>query len=134
MKKVRVIIEAAPNNYAAYIEGIDGIGVTGETIDIIKERIRSGIDFLIECCQEDGCEIPEPLQGKYELEYHIDVKTFLSVYSGIFTKSGLERLTGVNQKQLWHYANGTIKPRKKQRERIERAVHRLGYDLVAFTL
>lgn len=23
-----------------------------------------------------------------------------------FTKSGLERLTGINQKQLWHYANG----------------------------
>ena len=83
---------------------------------------------------EDGYEIPEELRGEYELEYHIDVKTFLEVYSGIFTKAGLERLTGVNQKQLWHYANGDVKPRKRQRERIESAIHRLGRDLMAFCL
>ena len=71
---------------------------------------------------------PNPVPGT------IDVKSFLEVYSKIFTKAGLERLTGVNQKQLWHYASGKSKPRKRQRERIERAIHRLGNDLVAFTL
>ena len=134
MKKLNVIVEAAPNNYAAYIKEIDGIGVTGATVEEVKASIQEAIAFFLETAEEDGDEIPEELRGEYELEYHIDVKTFLEVYSGIFTKAGLERLTGVNQKQLWHYANGDVKPRKRQRERIESAIHRLGRDLMAFCL
>ena len=132
MRKLHVIIETAPNNYAAYIEEVDGIVAIGATIDEVKKSIKEAIDVFLETAEEDGDEIPEELQGEYELEYHIDVKTFLEVYSGIFTKAGLERLTGVNQKQLWHYANGMTNPRKKQRERIESAVHNLGRDLLAF--
>ena len=131
MRKVKVIIETTPNNYSAYLEEVDGFGVTGESLEAIKERIRSGIDFLIESCQEDGCEVPQALQGEYELEYHMDVSSFLRTYSGIITKAGLERLSGINQKQLWHYANGTTVPRRKQVQRIETAVHKLGEELCA---
>ncbi|MBR6002962.1 MAG: type II toxin-antitoxin system HicB family antitoxin [Bacteroidales bacterium] len=134
MKKLTVIIESAPNNYGAYIKEIDGIVAIGYSIPEMKEKIKESISVYKECCVEDGFEIPDILQGEYELEYHIDVKSFLEVYSGIFTKAGLERLTGVNQKQLWHYANGDVKPRKRQRERIESAIHRLGRDLMAFCL
>ena len=56
------------------------------------------------------------------------------IYEGIFTKSGLERLTGINQKQLWHYANGVSKPRPAQRRKIEDALHRLGSELVSLSL
>ena len=132
MKKLTVIIESAPNNYGAYIKEIDGIVAIGYSIPEMKEKIKESISVYKECCVEDGFEIPDILQGEYELEYHIDVKSFLEVYSGIFTKAGLERLTGVNQKQLWHYANGDVKPRKRHRARIESAIHRLGRDLMAF--
>ena len=64
----------------------------------------------------------------------MDVRSFLSVYSGIFTKSGLERLTGINQKQLWHYANGKSVPRRAQVLRIEEALHRLGEELLSIHL
>ena len=132
MKQLTVIIETAPNNYSAYIKEIDGICAVGYTIPEMKEKMKEAIEVYKECCAEEGFDIPSALQGEYELVYHIDVKTFMEVYSGIFTKSGLERLTGVNQKQLWHYANGNVKPRKKQRERIESAIHKLGRDLMAF--
>ena len=132
MRTLHVIIETAPHNYAAYIEEVSGIAVTGATIEEVKASVQEAISFFLETAEEDGDEIPEVLQGEYELEYHIDVKTFLEVYSGIFTKAGLERLTGVNQKQLWHYANGISTPRKRQRERIESAIHRLGRDLMSF--
>ena len=59
----------------------------------------------------------------------MDLKTFLNMYSGIFSKAGLERLTGINQKQLWHYAKGNVKPRKKQVERIQDSIHRLAADM-----
>ena len=133
MNKLHVIIETAPHNYAAYIKEVDGIGVTGATIEEVKSSIKEAVSFLLETAEEDGDEIPEALQGEYEFEYHIDVKTFLQVYSGVFTKAGLERLTGVNQKQLWHYANGMTTPRKRQKERIESAIHKLGRDLLAFS-
>ena len=132
-KKLTVILESAPNNYSAYIQGVDGVVAIGYSIPEIKEKIKEAIDVFKECCVEDGFEIPEPLQGEYELEYHIDVKSFLEVYSQYFTKAVLERLTGVNQKQLWHYASGRTKPRKKQRDRIETAIHNLGRDLMAFS-
>ena len=56
------------------------------------------------------------------------------IYEGIFTKSGLEKLTGINQKQLWHYANGISKPRQAQRQKIESALHRLGSELISLSL
>ena len=133
MKKLTVIIESAPNNYGAYIQGVDGVVAVGYSIPEMKEKIKEAIEVYKESCIEDGFEIPESLQGEYELEYHIDVKSFLEVYSQYFTKAGLECLTGVNQKQLWHYASGRTKPRKKQRERIETAIHNLGKDLLAFS-
>lgn len=131
MRKVNVIIETAPHNFAAYIDGVDGLGVTGETIAVIKTRIRSGIDYQVRSCTEEHCEVPEQLQGEYELVFHLDVKTFLEVYAGILSKAGIERLSGINQKQLWHYANGTSAPRKKQVQKIQDAVHKLGEELCA---
>jgi hypothetical protein len=64
----------------------------------------------------------------------MDVKSFLGLYAGIFTKSGLERLTGINQKQLWHYAQGMSTPRRAQVRRIEQALHRLGQELLSLEL
>ena len=52
--------------------------------------------FIVEC-KELGCDIPEELKGDYELIFKMDVKSLLDFYSGIFTKAGLERITGINQ-------------------------------------
>jgi hypothetical protein len=64
----------------------------------------------------------------------MDVKSLLEYYEGIFTKAGLERLTGINQKQLWHYAKGISRPRRSQAEKIEKALHRLGAELSSISL
>ena len=46
----------------------------------------------------------------------------------------LERLTGINQKQLHHYLAGYRKPREPQRKKIENALHNLGRELLAVRL
>ncbi|MBP5650434.1 MAG: hypothetical protein J6X01_05085 [Bacteroidales bacterium] len=33
--------------------------------------------------------------------------------------SALSRITGINERQLWHYAAGVHKPRRKQAEKIQ---------------
>ena len=129
MRKLTVIVESAPNNYAAYFKDVDGIGVTGDTISEIREKMQGVIEDYVQTCKEYGLEVPDEFIGDYELEFKMDLKTFLNMYSGIFSKAGLERLTGINQKQLWHYAKGNVKPRKKQVERIQDSIHRLAADM-----
>ena len=134
MRILKAKIESLENNYSAYIENIDGIVATGSTIAEIKDNLIDAIDDYVETCDSLGCEVPDALKGDYSLEFFMDVKSLLALYQRIFTKSGLERLTGINQKQLWHYANGRSTPRRAQIQRIERGLHRLGSELLSLHL
>lgn len=131
---VKVIIEHAGSNFSAYVADVDGIAVTGSSVDEIKASMCEAIDDYIQTCKEFNLEIPEQFTGDYELAFELDVCSLLKIYEGIFSKSGLERLTGINQKQLWHYANGKIKPRQAQRIKIEQGLHRLGNELISLHL
>lgn len=133
-KEVKVIIERANNNYSAYVDGITGIAVTGSSVDEIKIAMLEAIQFYVEECKEMNCELPEELDGDYELAFRMDVESFLDFYSGIFSKAGLERITGINQKQLWHYASGGRKPRQEQVLKLESALHKLGEELLSISL
>lgn len=134
MQTIKAIIESLEGNYSAYIEGLDGVVATGSTIAEIKANLLDAIDVFIESCKEVGCEIPKILQGDYQIEFAMDVQSLLNLYQTIFTKAGLERLTGINQKQLWHYANGHSVPRRAQVLKIENALHRLGAELLSVRL
>ena len=134
MKKVTVVIERAENNFSAYVQDVDGIIATGESIDEIKSSIINAIEEYKSACKDLGLEVPAELRGDYEIAFELDIQSFLMIYQGIFTKSGLEKLTGINQKQLWHYANGVTKPRQAQRQKIESALHRLGNELLSLSL
>lgn len=134
MYTLKIIIERADSNYSAYIDGIDGIIATGQTVDEIKTNMIEAINALIEECKELGCEIPEELRGDYDFNFKMDVKSLLEFYSGIFSKAGLERITGINQKQLWHYASGNRNPRPEQSMKLESALHKLGEELLSISL
>lgn len=134
MKIVTVVIEKAENNFTAYLKEVDGITASGRTIDDIKTSIASAIDVYVETCRELGYELPKVLSEEYEIKFEMDIQSLLLIYEGVFTKSGLEKLTGINQKQLWHYAQGISKPRARQRLKIETALHRLGSELMSLSL
>ena len=127
-------IECLENGYSAYIKNLDGVVATGSTVDEIKRNLISALDDYVETCKELNLKPPAELTGNYQIDFSMDVKSLLALYDGIFTKSGLERLTGINQKQLWHYANGLSKPRRAQVLKIENALHRLGNELIAIHL
>lgn len=129
MKHLTIIIEKAATNYAAYIEGVDGIAVTGKTIDEIKKEMEDAIEDYIEVSKDLGTEIPAALQGEHVLEFEMDTQTLLNYYDGILGKPAIEKLTGIDQKQLWHYASGKTKPRLAQRKKIAEGLHNLGEEL-----
>ena len=129
MKKVSVIIEYAGKNMSAYIENAPIITV-GKNLQEIEDNIKSAIELYLED-NDSPCEI---FKGEYELSFKIDTATFINYYSGIFTKAALSKITGINERQLWHYAAGLHKPRKRQLERIQRGVQSLTEELNSICL
>ena len=124
---IKVTIEKGADLFSAWAENIPGIYGEGESVKEVKEDILKAIALFKE--HNDEKNIPEELKGDYNIEWHFDVQSFLQYYSGIFTKAALERITGINQKQLGHYASGLKTPRKAQVEKIETALHNFFDDM-----
>ena len=130
MEKVTVTVELTEANYSAYLIIGDGIAVaTGKTFEDLKKEMQSAVEFHLEGIVEDGEDIPEIFLNPFELVYQFDIESLLLHYKGIITNAALERLTGINRRQLTHYATGLRKPRFEQRKKIGQALHRLGREL-----
>ncbi|MFC5284362.1 type II toxin-antitoxin system HicB family antitoxin [Pedobacter alpinus] len=130
MKQVKVIIERSADLYSSFAENLEGIYGGGETVAEAKQSIIDAIALYKEYNQD----IPDLLKGDYELVYQFDTESLLNYYKGIFTNAALERITGINQKQLQHYASGLKKPRATQAQKIEYGLHALANELLAIKL
>lgn len=102
--------------------------------DKFKREVVDSIRFYVDCAKKDGDEYPAVFDGEYELIYKFDVQSLLLYYQGIFSFSALQTITGINQKQLSHYAAGRSKPRPQQAEKIANGLHALAKDLMAVTV
>ncbi len=132
METLKIIIEKSNDFYNAYAENCEGVYGAGDTVEIAKANAIEGLELLKETSPET--EWPEILRGDYNIEFQFDAQSFLTYYSAVFSKPALEKLTGINQKQLHHYATGLRKPREAQRKKIETALHKLGSELMAVRL
>lgn len=133
MKTVEVIVEHAGNNLSAYIEGAPVITV-GNDVKEIEKNMKEAVELYLESCKEMNIAPVEVLQGEFTLKFKIDAATFINYYSSIFTKAALSRITGINERQLWHYAAGVHKPRKRQLEKIQKGINALTEELTAINL
>jgi len=132
MGKIIINIGASSDHFGAYAENCPGIYGAGDTPEAAKQNALEGLKLFVE---SRGMEdLPEILRGEYEIVYQFDTQSLFQYYSGIFNKAALERLTGINQKQLHHYASGLKNPRVAQRKKIETALHGLGRELMAVSL
>ena len=95
----------------------------------LKREVEDGIDFHISGLKEDNDPIPEEFANPFKLVFKWSIESLLFYYKGILTLSSLERITGINQTQLGHYAAGRSVPRKKQVKKIESSLHLLGDEL-----
>jgi len=105
----------------------------GKTIEEAKQDMLEQMQFYKETAQEMGFKYPEFLDYDYEIHYTVDSLSLMRYYvlSGIFSLAGMEKMTGINQKQLWSYLHGT-KPRKAQSNRITAGFEKLRKELNAF--
>ena len=132
MKQVKIIIERAKDGtYSAYGEEVAAYGM-GETVEAAKKEALEGLQLFIENNQPE--KIPSVLKGKYEIVFQMDVQSLLEYYKGVFTNAAFERITGISQAQISHYATGLKKPRVNQVKKIETALHKLGSELMSIEL
>ncbi len=111
MKKITVpvIVErGSDNKYSAYMDYYDldfGLAGFGDTAKDAVADFYEAWEEEKKMSAKEGKTIPELV---FDIRY--DVSSFLDFFSEVLSKSGLEKITGVNQKQLWHYASGMRKP------------------------
>lgn len=105
----------------------------GETIEEAKQDMLDQIALYRETAIKEGFKYPEFLDDEFKVQYSVDSLSLMRYYvlSGLFSLAGMEKMTGINQKQLWSYLHGT-KPRKAQSIRIKEGFEKLRKDLNAF--
>jgi hypothetical protein len=135
MEKIQVKIGWSGNNYSCVAEDsvLNGIViVTNKTLDGLKKDFQESLQFHIEGCVAGGDQLPEwLLSGNYELEYIFETSALLHRLDGILTRSALARVTGINQRQLGHYASGIKNPRREQRNKIISGIHQISRELAS---
>lgn len=132
MEKLIIQIGASSDYFDGFALSCEGVFGGGENLEVCKVNILEGLRLLKE--SRPVSDWPEMLKGDYEIEFRVDVQSILRYYTSVFTKPALERMTGIHQKQLHHYATGLKKPREPQRKKIESALHRQGSELMSVHL
>lgn len=136
MQKLVINTSKTPDGFSASCDLIPGwvVAYTGD-FDGFEDYVRESIDFYVSCAQADGDPVPDILTAPdLELSYKFDIQSLLEHYQNIFSFAALQYITGVNQRQLWHYAAGRSKPRPKQAQKIVNALNRLGKELVSLSV
>ena len=106
--------------------------VTAKTFAKLKEDFEESLRLHIEGCIADGDSLPGYLvAGNYEIDYNLDMAALLRDAETYTTMAAISRASGINQKQLSHYANGIKKPRALQRARIIAGLHVIGSHIMA---
>ena len=117
------------NNYGAYSEEVSGCVATHKTLEGVKQAYIEALEFHLEGLHANGDEIPAVMQGKYRLDFVLNVRALLHYFEGVLTRSALSRVTGINERQLGHYITGYRKPRPEQRKKIVEGLHRIGKEI-----
>jgi predicted RNase H-like HicB family nuclease len=126
MEKLIINLGASSDHFGAYAENCEGIYGAGDTVQEAKENVLEGLKLFIKYNED---KLPDILKGEYEIEWKFDVASFLKYYSGIFSKPALEHITGINQKQLFHYASGKSRPTAKTIGKIDTAFRRFANEM-----
>lgn len=127
MQKIKVQVSWM-DNYGACSDEVLGCVATNKTLEGVKKAYIESLGWHLEAMRADGDEIPEVLKEDYELEFELNIQALLHYFEGILTRSALARVTGINERQLGHYATGHRNPRLAQRIKIIEGIHRIGTE------
>lgn len=129
MKATAIIERGKDGTYGIYVADNTlpfGVIGDGKTVAEAKADFQNSLEEMKAYYASEGKAFPE-----IEFEYIYDTASFLQQYAYAFTLAGLERITGINQRQLSHYINGVRKPRTSTIQKIERRLRSFGNEIAA---
>ncbi|MCL2652160.1 MAG: CopG family transcriptional regulator [Candidatus Azobacteroides sp.] len=136
MEIIKVLVGWSNKNYSATTDDynrLNGIVIaTGVTFEGLQKEFESALKFHIEGCLADGDSLPEwLLSGNYKLEYELATSALLHSLDGILTRSAIARVSGINERQIGHYALGIRNPRPEKRKQIIDGIHQISRELAS---
>ena len=134
-KIIKVYVEWTDKNFCASLsDNVPGsIVITAKNIIELKREVAETLKFHIEGMLADGDEVPQWLvEGNYEFDFdYLSAAALIKACEPYASLAALSRATGINQRQLSHYANGIRHPRPEQRKRIVEGMHKIGRELLS---
>jgi len=125
-KKITAIIErASDGSYSVYtLEDFDdfmlaGYGATPEA------AIADFWEVHKELRKDLGAEVVPEI----DVTFRYDVASFLRKFKDEFSMSGLQAITGINQKQLHHYLSGHSRPSASTVQKIQAGIAEFAKEL-----
>ena len=132
MEIIKVLVGWEDKNYSAVAECNGVVVATHKDFEMLKKEFTEAFAFHISESAKDGDPIsPALLNGDYTLEYELQTSALLHIFDGVLTRSALSKVTGINERQLGHYAQGIRTPRPQQREKIVQGIHQLGRQFLS---
>jgi predicted RNase H-like HicB family nuclease len=130
-KKVFVMIEKNEDGFHAHSTNVPAVNGYGGTVEECKKNVFEGIEVARTTGGKYNFNYKE---GEYEVVFNFDIESLMENYKGVLTNAGFEKLTGINQRQMYQYAAGLKKPRAAQRKKITKGIHELANELLAIEL
>jgi hypothetical protein len=130
MIKVKAFIErGSDGTYGIYVdldENRLNYGVIGD-----GKTVNEAVQDFYGCYEDMKLSFRKDNQHfqEVEFEFHYDTASFLQYYTSYFSLAGISRLTGINQRQLSQYVNGTRNPSKQTIEKIDNSIHSFAKNL-----
>lgn len=134
MEIIKVEIHWEDKNYSCAwaLEGVGAIIATNKTLDGLKAAFAESLREHIAGMIADGEELPQWLvAGDYRIDYALHTSALLREAENYTTMAAISRATGINQKQLSHYASSIKTPRPEQRQRIVDGLHLIGQKFLS---
>ena len=134
MKTIAIVIMERGNDgsYSAYIASDNcPFGCIGEgaTAKETMEDFMAGVEDMKRIYAREGKVFPD-----IEFRFRYDVASLLNYYAYAFSLAGLQRITGINQRQLSHYVTGVRHPSKATTRKIQDSLRRFASELSQVTL
>jgi hypothetical protein len=134
MKTIEATVSRANDGFYSIFCNNEMFSGGGDSAEEAKNDMLLQMDFFKKTAIKEGFSYPKFLDDEFVIVYKFDVESLLQYYSGILSLSGIQKITGIHQKQLWSYLHGNSKPRKPQAVKIEKALQNLGKELISISL
>jgi predicted RNase H-like HicB family nuclease len=134
MEIIKALVGWNNKNYSATTDDYDRLNgiviATGATFEELQKEFESALKFHIEGCLADGDSFPEwVLSGCYQVEYELAVSALLHRLDGVLTRSAIARVSGINERQIGHYASGIRNPRPEKRKQLINGIQQISKEL-----